>query len=488
MQRPVRRLPGTRDLLGDAFLDKVAVEHALESVIAAWGYEKIETPVLEESDLFLRKSGGELAARLYSVDDPGGARAALRPEFTASVIRVLISFDDLPPTPIRWRYSGPVFRHSALDVGAEGRQVTQVGAELLGAAGPLADIEGVVVACEALIATGLRDAVVTLGHLGVLAALLGQFGLSDRAEGFLLSRLGLLRDPAHGPEALLEEARVMQLLPDPAVTAGSAQGDDLPSGIDPVLAKRVVQQMIRSLEPSWIGHRGMEEVEERLLGKLLEVEDPARFEMAIRFLAELGEIRGEGVAILDDLTAAAERFGLDTGPLQPLRDLVPFLFDLPEMRGVKQIWDFGFAPGLAYYSGLVFEFSHPRVIGRPLGAGGRYDGLVRALGGRDLPALGFAFSVEAVEAARVAEGLPAASGVTPGLSAVVVPRRWADSGAALAEARRIRAGANGAAVALYPKAGAIDAAREFALARGAPTFVIVGPDGNHSVELKGYPR
>ena len=448
----------------------------------------IETPVMEESDLFLRKSGGELAARLYSVDDPGGTRAALRPEFTASVIRALISFDEVPPTPIRWRYSGPVFRHSTLDGRSEGRQVTQVGAELLGAAGSLADVEGVVVACEALVATGLRDAVVTLGHLGVLAALLGQFALSDRAEGFLLSRLGLLRDPAHGPEALLEEARVMQLLPDPAVTPEVVQGEDLPSGIDPAIAKRVVHQMIRSLEPSWIGNRGMQEVEERLLGKLLEVEDRAKFEKAIRFLAELGEVRGEGAAILDDLTAVAERFGLDPGPLQPVRELVPFLFELPELRGVTQIWDFGFAPGLAYYSGLVFEFSHPRVIGRPLGAGGRYDGLVRALGGRDLPALGFAFSVEAVEAARVAEGLPTASGVTSGLSAVVVPRRWADSGAALAEARRIRARGDGAAVALYPNAGAIDAAREFALARGAATFVIVGPEGNHSVDLEGFRR
>ncbi len=60
----------------------VTIRERIERFLDRRGYQTVATPVLESTDLFLRKSGGELAARMYSFVDPSGRRVSLRPEFT----------------------------------------------------------------------------------------------------------------------------------------------------------------------------------------------------------------------------------------------------------------------------------------------------------------------------------------------------------------------------------------------------------------------
>jgi histidyl-tRNA synthetase len=63
--------------------------------------------------------------------------------------------------------------------------------------------------------------------------------------------------------------------------------------------------------------------------------------------------------------------------------------------------DLSFARGVAYYTGMVFEahvMNGDRKVA--IGGGGRYDDLVQALGGADVPALGFAFTIEQILAAN----------------------------------------------------------------------------------------
>ena len=67
----------------------------------------------------------------------------------------------------------------------------------------------------------------------------------------------------------------------------------------------------------------------------------------------------------------------------------------PENKG-RIVLDFGLVRGLAYYNGVIFEVSHSDWPGT-LGGGGRYDTLSRALGGGDaVPALGFAYNLDAL--------------------------------------------------------------------------------------------
>ena len=86
---------------------KRGLEDSLSDLMAGFGYLPLETPILEPTELFLRKSGGELAARLYSFTDPGGASVSLRPEFTSSIVRYYLENASEIDLPARWQYSGP---------------------------------------------------------------------------------------------------------------------------------------------------------------------------------------------------------------------------------------------------------------------------------------------------------------------------------------------------------------------------------------------
>ena len=57
------------------------------------GYSSVDFPILEATELFVRKSGGDITGRLYSFTDPGGNKVSLRPEFTSSTIRSYINRD-----------------------------------------------------------------------------------------------------------------------------------------------------------------------------------------------------------------------------------------------------------------------------------------------------------------------------------------------------------------------------------------------------------
>ena len=83
----IRQLPGMRDESPSNLQRKVTLQGFLANYLSSHGYQTIDTPILQPTELFLRKSGGELANRMYSFTDAGGNKISLRPEFTASVIR-----------------------------------------------------------------------------------------------------------------------------------------------------------------------------------------------------------------------------------------------------------------------------------------------------------------------------------------------------------------------------------------------------------------
>src|SRR5579872_7320484 len=86
---PIARVRGTTDVLppGDARLRRLEVQ--LRQGFESFGYQGIQTPIIEPQELFLRKSGDEILARMYSFSH-WNRRLCLRPEVTASVIRAYI--------------------------------------------------------------------------------------------------------------------------------------------------------------------------------------------------------------------------------------------------------------------------------------------------------------------------------------------------------------------------------------------------------------
>ncbi|MBI4328476.1 MAG: histidine--tRNA ligase family protein [Chloroflexi bacterium] len=470
MRNPVRRLPGTSDILANQAELRASLLESLRSTLSRWGYHPIETPVVEESDLFLRKSGGELAAQLYSFTDPGGIEVSLRPEFTASVIRAYIERASAETLPVRWQYAGPVFRYQPLEQSPY-RQVTQVGAETIGTAAPLADAEAVAVACQGLRDVGLEGFAITLGHLGVLSGFLGSFDLADKATMFLLSQVGALRDPARGLDWVRAQAQELRMAPN--ALADESLGR-LIGRLSLEEARALVHQLLSGLEARAVGSRDMAEVEERFLEKLFAAEEPGKVEAALRFLSDLCHVRGRPAEALARAREVAREHRRPPAALASLAEMAGLLEGMPELQGVDVTVDLGFARGIAYYTGMVFEISHPTCGEVPLCGGGRYDGLVQALGGRETPALGFAYTLETVAVARgLPETVPSRSG--RGKVTIVAPAGPEAGAAALAVASDRRAG--GEQVEFYPRADGEAAVRLYAERHAATRLILVEAGG-----------
>jgi histidyl-tRNA synthetase len=464
-----RRLPGLRDVADGELVRLRRAQEGLQAILTLHGFRLLETPVLEPTELFLRKSGGELAARMYTFLEPGGRRVSLRPEFTSAVIRMFVEQGPKEPLPIRWQYAGPVFRYEPAGLD-QPRQFTQVGAELIGAPGPQADAEVLALACQALMAQGLSKLQLSIGHVGALHALLGQFDLSERARLFLLGSVGELKAGAKGVAQVRHRGEGLGLFrPRP----GSGQDQETASGdLGAEEARRWARGPLSSDLEHPVGSRTSEEILARLQRKLRGGDEPARQERALAFTARMAPLRGAPTATLAAARRLARRHGLDPAPLAPLEEALEVLA-LHELQGVEVALDLGLARGIAYYTGIVFEVGHPASPGgASLGGGGRYDGLVKALGGaEDVPALGFAYTLERVVAA---------SGQGQNLRrrlrrVLVAPRRRAYA-QALKVAAALRLGGEATEIALG--SAPMAQRRQYARAKGIEALVVVEEDGS----------
>ena len=154
---------GTRDLIGEEFRRHHAVIEAARRVTVLYGFEEWATPIFEDTRVFARSLGETsdvVSKEMYSFEDRGGDSLTLRPENTAGVCRALVT-NGLTQSnlPRKVFYAGPMFRYERPQKGRY-RQFHQIGAEILGAAEPLADAEVIAAGWDILVALGISDGVV----------------------------------------------------------------------------------------------------------------------------------------------------------------------------------------------------------------------------------------------------------------------------------------------------------------------------------------
>lgn len=401
VERRIQRLSGMRDVVGHAHEQRARAIERLRDLLDGLGYTTIDTPLLEETELFVRKSGGELTSSLYSFTDPGGHRVSLRPEFTSAAIRHLIEERATRSLPARLQYAGPVFRYQAGDAGGY-RQFTQFGAELVGAGGVDADAEVLHLAWEGLHRLGI-DARLRVGHVGVLYRLLGAFELSDRAKVFIVSNIGGLSDGTIGREAMMGRAAEAGILEQHSEQHGEQDGRLHPrpptEGVGVEAAREFVEGILSESMPSPLGRRTSEQIVARLIRKLGETDAPSVFDEGLSFVSELVRLEGPPEQVLGQARGVAADRGAPAGELDELAGIVEMCVTKGVPEGLITL-DLGLARGISYYTGVVFTLSYGSGEGVVLlGSGGRYDGLVRALGGsEDVPALGYAYNLEDVVA------------------------------------------------------------------------------------------
>ena len=161
---------GTRDFLPDEMEARRTIEWRMREVARRWGYREVCTPEFEDLDLFTMRSGEGIIEEMYVFEDKGGRKLALRPEITASVIRMYINEAKVAPKPLRWCYFADCFRYERPQKGRY-RQFWQFGVELIGADTALADAEAIMLAAEMLNATGVTYEL-KVGHLSFMKNLL----------------------------------------------------------------------------------------------------------------------------------------------------------------------------------------------------------------------------------------------------------------------------------------------------------------------------
>ena len=165
----IQRPRGTRDLLPPETRLWRAVESVAHEVFSAFGGEEIRTPIFEHTDLFVRSVGETtdiVHKEMYTFPDRKGRSLTLRPENTAGVARAWIEnrLQDRSH-PLRLYYIGPMFRYERMQRGRF-RQFAQIGLEIIGVDGPLADAELLAALYEFLTRLGFSDLVIHLNNLG----------------------------------------------------------------------------------------------------------------------------------------------------------------------------------------------------------------------------------------------------------------------------------------------------------------------------------
>ncbi len=160
---------GTRDLLpADTALWRWAEERA-RGVLDRYGYGELRTPMFEDYELFARTAGESsdvVQKEMYRFQDLGERDLALRPEFTAGVMRAYLEHGLGGRARVHRLWStGPVFRYGRPQKGRY-RQFSQLNCELIGSPAPGADVEIVTLFVDLYEAWGFADLSVVINSVG----------------------------------------------------------------------------------------------------------------------------------------------------------------------------------------------------------------------------------------------------------------------------------------------------------------------------------
>jgi histidyl-tRNA synthetase len=328
-----RTVRGMRDFLPQDAGRMRHVEQVSMELAQLYGYEEVITPVVESHDLLAAKSGEEIRERMYAFQDLSGRKVALRPEFTASVSRLVATKMRNEPKPMRLFCVGSLYRYDEPQYGRF-REFWQANYELIGSSKPEADAEALILTNDLMDRLGLRDYWFKIGHVGILRGILSQEGITEEQQ----NRIMQLLDKKLWEEALTVIRR-----------SGASQN---------CLAtlKKVFET--KGKDSSQILKRAEENVQ-----------DYEKAVAAVENLREILELTAESRVKLEVTIEA------------------------------------GFARGLEYYTGMIFEAYVPE-IEMALSGGGRYDKLIELSGGEPTPALGVAQGIDRIVLAMKKQKIP----------------------------------------------------------------------------------
>ena len=362
MAAPVTPPRGMRDILP---LEKATRERVLariRSVYRAYGFDEIETPVVDDAARLFSGLGGDNEKLAYAVMKRGLtqhdlaaaatpldlADLGLRFDLTVPLARFYASNRAQLPAVFRAIQLAPVWRAERPQKGRY-RQFVQCDIDIIGEPGIVAEVELITATAAVLDALGVPGCSIRLNDRRILTSMLVALGFAVETHAVVLITLDKL--DKIGPTGVVAELTergmpVAALAALQAVPAFAAYGT-----VHAVPAFAAIGADAAMQTPLAVG-------EALTVDSMAAVLPPAVDQQA---LADLGAI------------AAAVRASC----------AMPLVFDPFLVRG------------MGYYTGPIFEVAHPQ-LGYSLGGGGRYDGMIGRFLGTDVPATGFSLGFERI--------------------------------------------------------------------------------------------
>lgn len=202
---------GVRDIYGEECAKKSFLQENLHNVLKSFGYQEIQTPTFEFFDVFSRQVGTTPSKELYKFFDREGNTLVLRPDITPSVARSAVKYFMEEKVPIRLCYAGNTFTNTS---GYQGKlkEMTQLGAELIGDDSVAADAEIIALVVDALLKSGLKDFQVCIGQVDFFKGILEETGIDEDTEYELRELIS--NKNVFGVEEIVEKAGINDKLKD----------------------------------------------------------------------------------------------------------------------------------------------------------------------------------------------------------------------------------------------------------------------------------
>ena len=372
----------------------------LQQLLASAGTTSVEAPVIQPADIFLDLSGEALRRRIFAFTDPGGDEVCLRPELTIPVCREYLA-RETDCAEVRYACTGPVYRYQTKQ-SEKPREFVQSGVEFLGCGDrEAADADVLCLAVRALEVAQVAEYDVNMGDLALFGALVDALDLDPIWQNRLKREFwrperfrSLLADLVAGktPLAPTHQAGLLSVM----------------AGLDQSQATALVEDTLELSGISPVGGRSVEEITQRLMERAADAK-------AVTLPTKTAQLISDFIAIEDTPREAVKKIRTLTKSFGVSIDValnrLERRLELATEKGVsfeKARFSTGFGRNMEYYTGLVFEFTQPK-LGQAealLVGGGRYDGLLEYLGApQPVPAVGCAISPRRLVMAAQASAL-----------------------------------------------------------------------------------
>lgn len=162
---------GVRDIYNKECENKLYLQEQIHRVMKLYGYSDIQTPSFEFFDVFGKDKGSTPSKNMYKFFDREGNTLVLRPDVTPSIARAVSKYFTCEDMPIRFCYMGNTFVNNAEHQGKL-KEITQIGAELIGDNRSDADVEAIALVINALLKCGLSEFQIEIGHAGIISGMI----------------------------------------------------------------------------------------------------------------------------------------------------------------------------------------------------------------------------------------------------------------------------------------------------------------------------